>query len=178
MSLVFFMMLTKSYVRVPAHRALVRSGGMYRGSGALPKVVMNGGAWVFGLLHEVTWVDLRTLTIEIARTEREALTTSDLQRADIKVVFYVKVTPTVEGIISAARTFGKLVDAEVIKPFVIPKLHSALRDVVATSTLMSLHQQSERFISEIQMRLKGDLEDSGLVLENMNVVKLEATQSE
>ncbi len=176
MFLAFSTMLTRAYVKVPAYCALVRSGGMYRRPDAPPKVVMNGGAWVFGFLHEVSWVDLRTLMVEITCTEREALITSDLQRVDIKVLFYIKVAPTTEGIVDAARTFGKMVDADVVKPFVTPKLHSALRDTVAAFTLMSLHQEGEKFIQQVQMQLKSDLEDNGLMLESMNIVRLEAAQ--
>ncbi len=109
--LVLITTLLKSYVKAPASRAFVRTGGFFRKPDAPPKVVMNGGAWVFGLVHVVTWVDLGTMAIEIERTEQNALLTKDPQYADIKAIFYIKVAPTVEGIIDAARTIGmKAVD--------------------------------------------------------------------
>ena len=113
-----------------------------------------------------TWVDLGTMAIEIERTENNALVTIDPQYADIKAIFYIKVNPTVEGIIDAARTIGgKQVDANAVKQLVDAKLDGALRDVAASFYLMSLHQEREKFIQEVQNRLKTDLEENGLVLE-------------
>src|SRR5512143_29098 len=107
-----FKAIGRSYVKAPANRAFVRTGGFFRRADAPPKVVMNGGTWVFGFIHEITWVDLGTMAIEIERTEQNALLTRDPQYADIRAIFYIKVDPVVEGIIDAARTIGgKAVDA-------------------------------------------------------------------
>jgi uncharacterized membrane protein YqiK len=177
MFLVFFAMIAKSYVKAPANRAFVRTGGFFRKPDAPPKVVMNGGAWVFGFVHVITWVDLGTMAIEIERTEQNALLTKDPQYADIKAIFYIKVAPTVEGIIDAARTIGmKAVDANAVKTLVEAKLDGALRDVAATFTLMSLHQEREKFIMEVQNRVKTDLEENGLVLESVSILTLKAAR--
>lgn len=176
--LVFLVLLTKSYVKAPANRAYVRTGTLLRsGPDVRPKVVMNGGAWVFGLIHEITWVDLGTMAIEIERTEQNALLTRDPQYADIRAIFYIKVSPTIEGIVDAARTIGgKAVDAPAVKQLVDAKLDGALRDVAATFTLMSLHQERENFIKEVQNRVKGDLEENGLVLESVSILTLKAAR--
>jgi len=175
--LVFFAMIAKSYVKAPANRAFVRTGGFFRRPDAPPKVVMNGGSWVFGFIHVVTWVDLGTMAIEIERTEQNALLTKDPQYADIRAIFYIKVSPTVEGIIDAARTIGtKSVDANAVKTLVEAKLDGALRDVAATFTLMSLHQEREKFIQEVQNRVKSDLEENGLVLESVSILTLKAAR--
>jgi uncharacterized membrane protein YqiK len=170
-------MLAKSYVKSPANRAFVRTGGFFRAPNAPPKVVMNGGSWVWGFIHEITWVDLGTMAIEIERTEQNALLTKDPQYADIRAIFYIKVNPTTDGIIDAARTIGaKVVNAQVVKTLVDAKLDGALRDVAATFTLMSLHQERENFIKEVQNRVKGDLEENGLVLESVSILTLKAAR--
>jgi uncharacterized membrane protein YqiK len=175
--LVFFAMITRSYIKAPANRAFVRTGGLFRAPDAKPKVVMNGGAWVFGFIHEITWVDLGTMAIEIERTEQNALLTRDPQYADIRAIFYIKVNPTIEGIIDAARTIGnKLVDAQGVKQLVDAKLDGALRDVAATFTLMSLHQERDNFIQKVQERVKEDLEQNGLVLESVSILTLKAAR--
>jgi uncharacterized membrane protein YqiK len=175
--LVFFRMITKSYVKAPANRSFVRTGGFFRRADAPPKVVMNGGTWVFGFIHEITWVDLGTMAIEIERTEQNALLTRDPQYADIRSIFYIKVNPTVDGIIDAARTIGgKAVDATGVKQLVEAKLDGALRDVAATFTLMSLHQERENFIKEVQNRVRSDLEENGLVLESVSILTLKAAR--
>ena len=177
---VLFKTILRAYVKTPANRAFVRTGGfnVTGKTGAIPpKVVMNGGAWVFRTLHEISWVDLGTMAIEIERTENNALLTIDPQYADIKAIFYIKVNPTVEGITDAARTIGgNQVDAEAVKQLVDAKLDGALRDVAASFTLMSLHQEREKFIQEVQNRLKTDLEENGLVLEAVSILTLRAAR--
>ncbi len=174
---VFLRSMMRAYVKTPANRAFVRTGGLNVRPNTPPKVVMNGGAWVFKTIHEITWVDLGTMAIEIERTEGNALLTKDPQYADIKAIFYIKVNPTVEGIIDAARTIGgKQVDANAVKQLVDAKLDGALRDVAASFTLMSLHQEREKFIQEVQNRLKTDLEENGLVLEAVAILTLRAAR--
>ncbi|MCB8945711.1 MAG: hypothetical protein H6658_18335 [Ardenticatenaceae bacterium] len=173
---VFFLSIMRAYVKTPPNRAFVRTGGL-GGTNMPPKVVMNGGAWVFRTIHEISWIDLNTMAIEIERTGETALLTIDPQYADIKVIFYIKVSPTVEGIIDAARTIGgKQVDSMTLKELVDAKLDGALRDVAATFTLMSLHQEREKFIEEVQNRLKTDLEENGLVLESVSILTLRAAR--
>jgi len=169
--------ITRAYVKTPANRAFVRTGGLFQKPNVLPKVVLNGGAWVLQAIHEMMWVDLGTMAIEIERTENNALLTRDPQYADIKAIFYIKVNPTVEGIIDAARTIGgKQVDANAVKQLVDAKLDGALRDVAASFTLMSLHQEREKFIQEVQNRLKTDLDENGLVLESVSILTLRAAR--
>src|SRR5512136_581679 len=175
--LVFMRSIISAYVKTPANRAFVRTGGLFRKPNAPPKVVMNGGAWVFRTIHELTWVDLGTMAIEIERTENNALLTIDPQYADIKAIFYIKVNPTVDGIVDAARTIGgRQVDANAVKALVDAKLDGALRDVAASFSLMSLHQEREKFIQEVQNRLKTDLEENGLVLESVSILTLRAAR--
>jgi uncharacterized membrane protein YqiK len=174
---VLFRSVVRAYVKTPANRAFVRTGGLFRKPNDPPKVVVNGGAWVFHTIHEITWVDLGTMAIEIERTEQNALLTIDPQYADIKAIFYIKVNPTVEGIVDAARTIGgKQVDANAVKQLVDAKLDGALRDVAASFTLMSLHQEREKFIQEVQSRLKTDLEENGLMLESVSILTLKAAR--
>ncbi len=175
-SIILFFSILRAYVKTPPNRAFVRTGGLGR-STAPPKVVMNGGGWVFRTIHEFTWVDLNTMAIEIERTGETALLTIDPQYADIKVIFYIKVSPTIDGIVDAARTIGgKQVDGATVKELVDAKLDGALRDVAATFTLMSLHQEREKFIEEVQNRLKADLEENGLTLESVSILTLRAAR--
>jgi uncharacterized membrane protein YqiK len=176
-ALVLLRSFMRAYVKTPANRAFVRTGGIGTKSNTPPKVVMNGGAWVFRVIHEITWVDLGTMAIEIERTENNALLTKDPQYADIKAIFYIKVNPTVEGIIDAARTIGgKQVDSNAVKTLVEAKLDGALRDMAASFTLMSLHQEREKFIQEVQNRLKTDLAENGLMLESVSILTLRAAR--
>src|SRR5262245_42774309 len=122
----FFALVSRFYVKAPADRAYVRTGS------GRPRVVVNGGGCVSPTFHEITWVDLRTMDIDIERTEVNALLTIDPQYADIRAIFYIKVNPIAEDIERAARTIGgSSVGTDSVKRLVESKLEGALRDVAA-----------------------------------------------
>jgi uncharacterized membrane protein YqiK len=167
----FFAMVSRFYVKAPADRSFVKTGG------GKPKVIVNGGDWVIPAFHEVIWVDLRTMDIDIERTEANALLTIDPQYADIKAIFYIKVNPIAEDIERAARTIGGgQVNSDTVKRLVESKLEGALRDVAATFTLMSLHQEREKFVERVQNLVRADLAENGLVLESVSITTLKSAR--
>jgi uncharacterized membrane protein YqiK len=169
--LVFWAMVSRFYVKAPADRAYVRTGF------GKPRVVVNGGGWVIPAFNEVTWVDLRTMDIDIERTEANALLTIDPQYADIRAIFYIKVNPIAEDIERAARTIGGgEVNTDSVKRLVESKLEGALRDVAATFTLMSLHQEREKFVERVQNLVRADLAENGLVLESVSITALKSAR--
>ncbi|MCG8353085.1 MAG: hypothetical protein MI924_35415 [Chloroflexales bacterium] len=168
---VFFAMVSRFYMKAPADRAYVRTGS------GKTRVVVNGGDWVIRAFHEVTWVDLRTMDIDIERTEVNALLTIDPQYADIRAIFYIKVNPITEDIERAARTIGGgEVNTDSVKRLVESKLEGALRDVAATFTLMSLHQEREKFVERVQNLVRADLAENGLVLESVSITTLKSAR--
>lgn len=168
---VFFALVNHFYVKAPADRTYVRTGG------SKPKVVFNGGSWVIPAFHEITWVDLRTMDIDVERTEANALLTIDPQYADIRAIFFIKVNPIAEDIERAARTIGgKEVNTDSVKRLVESKLEGALRDVAATFTLMSLHQEREKFVERVQNLVRSDLAENGLVLEAVSITTLKSAR--
>lgn len=48
LTVVFFVLVTRYYVKAPADRAYVRTGGNK------PRVVINGGSWVIPAFNELT----------------------------------------------------------------------------------------------------------------------------
>jgi uncharacterized membrane protein YqiK len=168
---VIWIMVARFYVKAPADRAFVRTGF------GKPSVVVNGGGWVIPAFNEVTWVDLRTMDIDIERTEANALLTIDPQYADIRAIFYIKVNPIGEDIERAARTIGGgEVNNDSVKRLVESKLEGALRDVAATFTLMSLHQEREKFVERVQNLVRADLAENGLVLESVSITALKSAR--
>ena len=87
--LVFFgIALSRFYRKVGPEEALVRSGmgGMKAKSGAA------GGIWVVPILHQIDQMDLTVKRIEITRKGQNGLICRDNIRADIEVVFFVRVS--------------------------------------------------------------------------------------
>ncbi|MDD9969576.1 MAG: hypothetical protein OXR73_25245 [Myxococcales bacterium] len=74
------------------------------------KVIMNGGALVLPVLHEIISVNMNTLRLEVRRAHEHALITKDRMRVDVLAEFYVRVQPTIEAIANAAQTLGQQAD--------------------------------------------------------------------
>ena len=73
------------YRRSSKERAFVRTG--LGGQ----KVVLNGGAFVLPIVHDVIPVNMNTLRLEVARGRDKALITRDRMRVDVIAEFYVRV---------------------------------------------------------------------------------------
>ncbi len=163
------LVITKLYVKTKANEAFVRTGmgGM--------KVVQDGGAIVFPVIHELVKIELSTIRLQVSRTETDALITKDKLRADIFAEFYVRVQPLEESIKSAARSFGANMNDGAVTMVVEDKLVSALRNVAATKTLEELNTQRDEFIARVTEIVSPDLAHNGLTLETATISKLDQT---
>ena len=79
------------YRRSTKETAFVRTG--FGGE----KVVINGGAFVIPVLHEVTPVNMNVMRIEVRRGESTALITRDRMRVDLIAEFFLRVAPIARG---------------------------------------------------------------------------------
>ncbi len=92
--------LARLYKRSSKEVSFVRTG--FRGQ----RVILNGGAIVLPILHEIIPVNMNTLRLEVKREDQQALITRDRMRVDVAAEFYVRVKPTEESIANAAQTLG------------------------------------------------------------------------
>src|SRR5258707_4191833 len=86
------------YLRSSKERAFVRTGMGGQ------KVVMNGGAFVLPIVHDVIPVNMNTLRLEVSRGRDKALITRDRMPVDVVSEFYVRVQAAAAAIASAAQT--------------------------------------------------------------------------
>lgn len=115
------------------------------------KVIMNGGALVFPILHEVIPVNMNTLRLEVRRHQDQALITRDRMRVDVQAEFYVRVQPTTESIANAAQTLGqRTMHPQSLKELVEGKFVDALRAVAAEMAMEELHEQRVSFVQKVQ----------------------------
>ena len=70
------------------------------------KVVMNSGAFVLPVLHNTTPVNMKTMLLDIARGNEQALITRDRMRVNVTAEFFVRVRPDAEAIAAAAQSLG------------------------------------------------------------------------
>jgi len=164
------LLITRLYRKTKSSEAFVRTGmgGM--------RVVMDGGALVIPVIHEVIGVSLETFKLQVERNGPNALITQDKLRADIGAEFFVKVPPDEQNIMNAARSLGmKGVQHDAVKKLVEDKLVSALRSVAAKKTLEELNSDRESFIEEVTKFITQDLEQNGLKLETVTISQLDQT---
>ena len=163
----------KLYVRAPKDVAFVRTGlgGQH--------VIQDGGALKLPVLHDIIWVNLRTLRLEVNRRQEAAMITFDRMRVDMGVEFYVRVKPNRESIALAAQTLGeRTLKSETLRELVEAKFVDALRGVAAQMVLNDLHEKRTEFVQKVQNAVAGDLEQNGLELESVSLTMLDQTSAE
>ncbi len=143
------------------------------------KVIMNGGALSFPVLHEIIPVNMNTLRLEVKRANEQALITRDRMRVDVQAEFYVRVQPTSEAIANAAQTLGqRTMHPEGLKELVEGKFVDALRAVAAEMAMEELHEQRVSFVQKVQAAVSEDILKNGLELESVSLTGLDQTNKD
>jgi uncharacterized membrane protein YqiK len=161
------------YLRSSKERAFVRTG--LGGQ----KVVMNGGAFVLPIVHEVVPVNMNTLRLEVSRGRDKAIITQDRMRVDVTGEFYVRVQASADAIASAAQTLGqRTLQPETLKELVEGKFVDALRTVAAEMTMEQMHEKRGDYVKRVRAVVAADLLQNGLELETVSLTQLDQTAME
>lgn len=167
------LVISRLYRRASKETSFVRTG--FGGQ----RVIMNGGALVFPVLHETIPVNMNTLRLVVLRANDQALITRDRMRVDVEAEFYVRVKPTVDAIADAAQTLGrKTLSPTELKALVEGKFVDALRSVAAEMAMEELHEQRTQFVNKVQLAVSEDLLKNGLELETVSLTALDQTGKE
>ncbi|NKB60102.1 MAG: flotillin family protein [Alphaproteobacteria bacterium] len=143
------------------------------------KVIMNGGALVFPVLHEIIPVNMNTMRLEVRRADEQALITRDRMRVDVLAEFYTRVQPTIDSIANAAQTLGqRTMIPDALRELVEGKFVDALRAVAAEMAMEELHEQRVNFVQKVQVAVSEDLLKNGLELEAVSLTGLDQTNRE
>ena len=114
--------MTWLYRRSTKEIAFVRTGFLGE------KVVIDGGAFVWPIVHDITPVNMNTLVAQVVRNREQALITRDRMRVDVEAEFYVRVRPTRDAVSIAASTLGRrTLDAKNLHELLSGKFESAMR---------------------------------------------------
>jgi uncharacterized membrane protein YqiK len=166
-------LVARLYKRASKEISYVRTG--FGGQ----KVIMNGGALVFPVLHETIPVNMNTLRLEVRRDSDQALITRDRMRVDVVAEFYVRVQPTFDSIANAAQTLGnRTMKRDELKELVEGKFVDALRAVAAEMSMTELHEKRIDFVLKVQQAVTEDLLKNGLELESVSLTGLDQTAKE
>ncbi len=160
------------YKKVPQGMAMVRTG---RGG---TQVEYDKGMHVVPILHMMEMMDLSVKTIEIARLKEDGLICMDNIRADIKVVFFVRVNKNTDDIKNVAQTIGckRASDPETLKNLFEAKFSEALKTVGKQMEFEQLYDSRDDFKKKILDSIGKDL--NGYVLDDCAIDYLEQTPIE
>lgn len=167
------LLLTAFYKRTSKESAFVRTGV------GGEKVIKDGGALVLPRFHEVQYVNMKTMKLDVARKETDALITKDRMRVDVSAEFFVRVAQDEESISKAAQTLGdKTNKQEELRTLVEGKFVDALRSVAASMSMKDLHEQRVEFVRQVQEAVTGDLKKNGLELEAVSLTRFDQTDKQ
>jgi flotillin len=156
------------YKKVPQGKAIVRTG-----VGGI-KVNFNGIP-VIPVMHRMEWMDISIKKVEISRTGKDGLICKDNMRADIKVVFFVRVNPMVEHVAKVAQTIGveRASHEDTLNQLFEAKFSEALKTVGKRFDFVELYDARERFRQEILNAIGQNL--NGYHLDDAAIDYLEQT---
>ena len=122
------------------------------------KVVMNGGAFVLPIVHDVIPVNMNTLRLEVSRGRDKALITTDRMRVDVDRRVLRARPGQAEAIASAAQTLGqRTMQPEQLKELLEGKFVDALRTVAAEMTMEELHEKRGEYMQRVRSAVAEDL---------------------
>ena len=167
----FFYLLLTCYRKVEKGSALVRTGG------SAAKVILNGG-FVIPIIHRAELIDISVKRIEVDRTGKNGLICQDNMRADIKVVFFVRINNVEADIIKVADSIGcvRASSEPEIRNLFDAKFSEALKTVGKRFLFTALYEDRDKFREAILRVIGTDL--NGYVLEDAAIDYLEQTPLE
>lgn len=165
--LAFLIALSKFYRKAEQGKALVRTG--------VKTHVSFGGMWVFPIVHRLEIMDISVKRIEIHRDGKDGLICKDNLRADIKVVFFVRVNPTEADVIKVAQSIGcaRASNQGTLVELFDAKFSEALKTVGKKFDFVELYNERDHFKAETRQIIGTDL--NGYSLEDTAIDYLEQT---
>ena len=168
-----FWLLSWLYRRSSKETSFVRTG--FGGQ----KVVINGGALVLPIIHEVIQVNMNTLRLEVRRGRESALITKNRMRVDVVAEFYVRVKPSPGAVADAAQTLGsRTMQPDQLRELLEGKFVDALRSVAAEVTMEDMHEKRGDYVKRVKAAVAEDLLKNGLELEAVSLTGLDQTNME
>jgi uncharacterized membrane protein YqiK len=153
-------------------RAYVRTG--YGGE----VIAQNAGIFILPVLHHAVPVNLKVISLEIELADESAVLTQDYMKANLSVVFYVRVNPDKQSISQVARTLGNLtLFPDRLKDFLAGRLIHVIRKVSAEMSMADIHLHPDAFTGEIQQAIAG-LSESSLHVDLVTLKYFDQTAKE
>lgn len=167
-AVVFFvtiLALVSRYKRCPSDKILVIYG---RTGGTSAKCVHGGGAFIWPVIQDYAFLDLKPLSIEANLTN--ALSRQNI-RVDVPCRFTIAISTEAESMNTAAERLLGL-SPEQIQELSKDILFGQLRLVIATMMIEEINSDRDKFLDNISKNVDSELRKIGLKLINVNVTDI------
>jgi uncharacterized membrane protein YqiK len=161
-------MFSRFYRKVEQGKVVVRNG-------VGGQKVSFSGIIVLPIVHRFEIMDISVKRVEIAREGKDGLVCKDNMRADIRVVFFVRVNLTKDDVLKVAQLLGckKASDSNILNEFFDAKFSEALKTAGKQFDFVQLYTNRETFKNEILQVIGTDL--NGYILDDAAIDYLEQT---
>ncbi|WNJ19791.1 flotillin family protein [Pontibacter sp. G13] len=158
--------------KVSQGKALVKTGQ------GKPRVSTGKSMWVVPLFHKLEMMDISLKQVVITREGKDGLICKDNLRADIKVAFFVRVSPEENDILRVASTIGctRASDPDQLRVLFEAKFSEALKSVGKRFDFIDLYNSRDELKKEIIQVIGKDL--NGYSLDDAAIDYLEQTPVE
>lgn len=157
--------LISRYKRCPSDKILVVYG---RTGGASAKCIHGGGAFIWPVIQDYAYLDLKPISIEANLTN--ALSRQNI-RVDVPCRFTIAISTEQESMGNAAERLLGL-HHEQIQELSKDILFGQLRLVIATMTIEEINSDRDKFLDNISKNVDTELKKIGLKLINVNVTDI------
>lgn len=162
---VTFLALISRYKRCPSDKILVIYG---KTGGSSAKCIHGGGAFVWPVIQDFAYLDLKPISIEANLTN--ALSRQNI-RVDVPCRFTIAISTEVDSMGNAAERLLGLAP-EQIQELSKDILFGQLRLVIATMTIEEINSDRDKFLENISKNVDTELKKIGLKLINVNVTDI------
>lgn len=157
--------LISRYKRCPSDKILVIYG---RTGGTSARCVHGGGAFIWPVIQDYAFLDLKPLSIEANLTN--ALSRQNI-RVDVPCRFTIAISTEPDSMNTAAERLLGL-SPEQIQELAKDILFGQLRLVIATMTIEEINSDRDKFLDNISKNVDSELKKIGLKLINVNVTDI------
>ena len=157
--------LISRYKRCPSDKILVIYG---KTGGTSAKCVHGGGAFIWPVIQDYQYLDLKPISIEANLTN--ALSRQNI-RVDVPCRFTIAISTETDSMNTAAERLLGLAP-EQIQELAKDILFGQLRLVIATMTIEEINSDRDKFLDNISKNVDSELKKIGLKLINVNVTDI------
>jgi flotillin len=157
--------LISRYKRCPSDKILVIYG---KTGGASAKCIHGGGAFIWPVIQDFAYLDLKPISIEANLTN--ALSRQNI-RVDVPCRFTIAISTEPDSMNNAAERLLGL-RPEQIQELSKDILFGQLRLVIATMTIEEINSDRDKFLENISKNVDTELKKIGLKLINVNVTDI------